>query len=67
MNDSTLPGCIGYFEAPLPPNGPCGSCKYQEVCRHVRLNFVPKAKLKEVLVLVQEVWSVLKEGSVKYG
>jgi len=48
MDDSSLPGCIGYYEAPLPPNE-CSRCPYVKTCRKMRSDFVPKAKLHTVL------------------
>ena len=29
----SLPGCIGYYGFPLPPNGPCETCKVKELCK----------------------------------
>jgi len=30
--DSTLPGCIGYYGKPTPPNR-CDTCNNQELCK----------------------------------
>jgi hypothetical protein len=60
--DSTLPGCIGYFGFPITPNGPCERCGYAKLCRHVRQNFVPKAKLQPILVKIEEMERRLKGG-----
>jgi hypothetical protein len=29
----TFPGCLGYYGAPIPPNGPCRDCAYSKACQ----------------------------------
>jgi|YelNatPaOPRAMG01_1025707.scaffolds.fasta_scaffold82926_3 hypothetical protein len=62
VDNSTLPGCIGYFGHAIAPNGPCERCGYARLCRHVKLNFVPKAKLQPILAKLEEVERKLKGG-----
>jgi hypothetical protein len=58
--DSTLPGCLGYYGTPLPPNGPCEKCSYAQLCKHVKANFVPKTKLQMVLAKLTEIEGKLR-------
>ena len=30
---ATLPGCIGSYGAPVPPNGPCSECSAAQLCK----------------------------------
>jgi len=57
----SLPGCLGYFEAPLPPNGPCFRCPHREICRYVSKQFVPKERLKPLLHRIERLQSIIKE------
>jgi len=57
---NTLPGCVGYFGAPLAPNGPCEKCSYAPLCKHVKANFVPKTKLQSILAKIEEIERKLK-------
>jgi len=57
MNDSTLPGCIGYFGKPISPNN-CAKCHYIELCKKV----VAKEKLQAILAKIEEIQAVLKGG-----
>jgi len=56
--NESLPGCLGYFEAPLPPNGPCRSCPQRELCRKVSIEFVPR---KTVVEFISKIEAALKE------
>ena len=51
----TLPGCFGYYGAPLAPNGPCEKCKFAKECRE----FVRKDDeiefLKSILATIEKV------------
>lgn len=29
----SLPGCIGYYGAPIAPNGPCETCEVRDICK----------------------------------
>ena len=62
MSDlESLAGCLGYFEAPLPPNGPCSTCPQREICRYVSKNFVPKERLKPILQRIERLQSIIRE------
>jgi hypothetical protein len=56
-DDSALPGCIGYYGC---PDHPCEGCGYAQLCRHVKANFVAKAKLQLVLARLTELKQVLR-------
>jgi hypothetical protein len=56
----TLASCIGYFGAPLAPNGPCENCNHAPLCKHVKANFVPKTKLQPILARLEEIERKLK-------
>lgn len=56
MNDSTLPGCIGYFGKPQPPNGPCKTCKHADICRRV----IAKDRLKPLVESFLKCEAILK-------
>jgi hypothetical protein len=58
----TLPGCIGYFGAPLAPNGPCQKCPHLRLCKHVKTNFVPKTKLQPILAKVERLEVAVREA-----
>lgn len=51
----SLPGCLGFFELPMPPNGPCNKCPCAEMCKHL----VRKEEIKAILVLVEEIKNIL--------
>jgi hypothetical protein len=45
----SLPGCIGNFESPFEPNGPCLICPFTNFCNYISNNFVPKKIVFETL------------------
>ena len=51
MNDSTLPGCVGYFGKPRGPNGPCETCQYRELCRRV----IAKERIKFFILKIDAI------------
>jgi len=62
MSDlESLPGCFGYFEAPIPPNGPCSECPHRKICRYVSKQFVPKEKLKPILQRIERLQIIIRE------
>jgi hypothetical protein len=61
MNDS-MPGCIGFFGFPIPPNGPCEVCRYKQLCNRVQQKFVPKTKLQPILAKLERLEAVLREA-----
>lgn len=56
MNDSTLPGCIGYYNHPTPSNGPCESCPYEDLCKKV----IAKKRLQPILDKILEIDALFK-------
>ena len=60
MNDSTLPGCLGYHNHPMPPNGPCNICPYEELCKTV----IAKKRLKPLVDKILEMEATLKGGEL---
>jgi hypothetical protein len=60
VGEDALPGCLGYYGAPVPPNGPCDICRYKRLCRHVKANFVPKVKLDQILERIEEMEARLR-------
>ena len=60
MNLDSLPGCIGYFGAPTPPNPPCEECEYSTPCRKIQAEFVPKPQLERVLRKVEDALAKIK-------
>jgi hypothetical protein len=59
-DNSTLPGCVGFYGAPLAPNGPCEKCSYARLCKHVKVNFVAKTKLQPILALLEDLEQKLR-------
>ena len=55
MNDSTLPGCIGYYGKPIKPND-CDLCQYAEKCKSV----VAKDRIKTILIEIEETREILR-------
>jgi len=55
MNDSTLPGCIGYYGKPIKPND-CDQCQYAKVCKSV----VAKDRLRTILIEIEETEEILR-------
>jgi hypothetical protein len=55
MNDSTLPGCIGYYGKPIKPNN-CESCQHAKICKKV----VAKDRLKTILIEIEETEEILR-------
>jgi len=54
----SIPGCLGLFESPIPPNGPCETCPLRDVCRYVARNFVSR---RTVLERLSKIEAILKE------
>lgn len=46
---NTLPGCLGYYKNPIPPNM-CESCRYRKVCRRV----ISMERYKEILEKIEK-------------
>ena len=60
MSDlESLPGCLGLYEAPIAPNGPCSECPHRELCKRISINFVPRRAVEE---LIGKIEAILKEG-----
>jgi hypothetical protein len=57
---SDAPGCIGQHGAPIPPNGPCASCREQKICLDVSKRFVPREVLTEILTKVERLEELLE-------
>jgi len=60
MSSRIPPNCIGFYGTPITPNGPCEKCGYGELCRHVKSNFIPRNRLEEILLLLQEAKKILR-------
>jgi len=54
MPSNSLPGCIGYYGKPIPPNK-CEICPYIDLCRKV----VAKERLKIIEEKILELKTVL--------
>lgn len=63
VNDSTLPGCIGYHNHPLKPNGPCETCRYQDLCKKV----IAKERLQPLVAKILEIEAISKGEEVNQG
>ena len=60
MSDlESLPGCLGLYEAPIPPNGPCHICPHRELCKRISINFVPRRVVEELIAKIE---AAIKEG-----
>ena len=53
----SLPGCIGYFGAPIGPNN-CAICKVRKVCKNV----VAKTRLQPFVERLEKVEKIIRKG-----
>ncbi|MEM1607077.1 MAG: hypothetical protein QXW55_02425 [Candidatus Bathyarchaeia archaeon] len=58
----TIPGCLGYYGIPLPPNGPCEKCETRELCKYTAKHFVPKKKLQPIFQRLLALEKSMEEG-----
>ena len=56
MSDNSLPGCIGYHNHPISPNGPCNTCPHEDLCKSV----IAKKRLKPLVDKILEMEATLK-------
>jgi hypothetical protein len=56
MSD-TLPGCLGRYGAPMPPNGPC---REQKMCEHISKHFIAREELRGILRQVMRIEAILR-------